>query len=178
MILNCMAERRRAILIRKLTIEDGEALWNLRLRALKDNPEAFAATYEETLRNGKEQFIHRIHPKEDAFYLGAFESGLAGMVYFRRDEGRKNHHKGRILGMYVQPESRGLGVGKALLQEVITQAKHLPGLEQLHLMVVTTNDAARSLYRSMGFEVYGTVFQALKVDEQYWDDELMILRLQ
>ena len=37
--------------IRKLTIEDGESLWNLRLRALKDNPEAFAATYEETPKN-------------------------------------------------------------------------------------------------------------------------------
>jgi len=61
---------------------------------------------------------------------------------------------------------------------VITQANHLSGLEQLHLMVVTTNDAARSLYRSMGFEVYGTVLQAFKEDEQYWDEELMVLRLQ
>ena len=164
--------------IRKLTIKDGEALWALRLRALKDNPEAFATTYEETLRRGKEQFIQRIHPKEDAFYLGAFESDLIGMVYFRRDEGRKNLHKGHVLSMYVKPESRGLGVGKALLQEVITQANCLSGLEQLHLMVVTTNDAARALYRSMGFEVYGTLLQAFKVDEQYWDEEMMVLRLQ
>jgi ribosomal protein S18 acetylase RimI-like enzyme len=163
--------------IRKLTIEDGEALWVLRLRALKDNPEAFAATYEETLSKGKEQFIQRIHPKEDAFYLGAFESGLVGMVYFRRDVGRKNLHKGRVLSMYVEPESRGLGLGKALLQEVITQANRLSGLEQLHLMVVTTNVAACSLYRSMGFEVYGTVLQAFKEDEHYWDEELMALRL-
>ncbi len=152
--------------IRKLKEEDGEALWALRLRALKDNPEAFAATYEETLRNGKEQFIHRIHPREDAFYLGAFESGLLGIVYFRRDEGSKNCHKGRILSMYVQPESRGL-----------THANRLPGLEQLHLMVVTTNEAARSLYRSMGFEVYGTVQKAFKEGDQYWDEELMVLRL-
>ena len=162
------------MLVRKLTEEDGEALWTLRLKALKDNPEAFAATYEETLRNVEEYFIHRNRPKEDAFYLGAFESGLVGMLYFRRDEGGKNHHKGRILSMYVQPESRGLGVGKALLREVITQANSISGLEQLHLMVVTTNDAARSLYRSMGFEVYGTVLQAFKVDEQYWDEELMV----
>src|SRR5690242_10643754 len=140
--LYMLVERSRAIFIRKLTVEDGEALWNLRLRALKDNPEAFASTYEQTLRNGKEQFIQRMHPKEDAFYLGAFDPALVGMVYFRRDEGRKSHHKGYVLGMYVQPESRELGVGKALLQEVITQTHRLPGLEQLHLMVVTTNEAA------------------------------------
>ena len=120
MQLHMLVERRRAIFIRKLTVEDGEALWNLRLRALKDNPEAFAATYEETLRNGTEQFIQRMHPKEDAFYLGAFDPALVGMVYFRRDGGIKNQHKGHILSMYVRPESRGLGVGKALLQEVIS----------------------------------------------------------
>jgi len=173
-----LIERRRAIFIRKLTVEDGEALWKFRLRALKDNPEAFASTYEQTLRNGKEQFIQRMHPKEDAFYLGVFDPALIGMVYFRRDEGRKSHHKGYVLGMYVQPESRGLGVGKALLQEVITRSHHLSGLEQLHLMVVTTNEAARTLYRSMGFEVYGTLLQAFKLGEQYWDEELMVLRLE
>ncbi|HXX79743.1 MAG TPA: N-acetyltransferase [Ktedonobacteraceae bacterium] len=163
--------------IRKLTIEDGEALWNLRLRALKDNPEAFAATYEETLKNGQEQFIQRMHPREDAFYLGAFEPELVGVVYFRRDEGRKNQHKGRVLGMYVRPENRGQEIGKALLREVITQANLLPGLEQLHLMVVTTNHAARALYRSMGFEVYGTLLHAFKLDQQYWDEELMVMPL-
>jgi ribosomal protein S18 acetylase RimI-like enzyme len=170
--------RRRTIHIRKLTVEDGEVLWTLRLRALKDNPEAFASTYEETLRRGKEQFIHRLLPKEGAFYLGAFEPDLVGMVYFRRDEGIKNQHKAYILSMYVRPESRGLGIGKALLQEVITQAKRLSGLEQLHLSVVTSNEAARSLYRAMGFEVCGTILQAMKAGEQYWDEELMVLRLQ
>jgi ribosomal protein S18 acetylase RimI-like enzyme len=172
-----LIERRRAIFIRKLTIEDGDALWGLRLRALKDNPEAFASTYEETLRNGKEQFIQRMHAKEDAFYLGAFDPALVGMVYFRRDEGRKSHHKGHVLGMYVQPESRGLGVGKALLQEMIILSHRLHGLEQLHLMVVTTNEAARALYRSTGFEVYGVLLRAFKLDDQYWDEELMVLRL-
>jgi GNAT superfamily N-acetyltransferase len=121
-----------------------EMFWALRLRALIDNPESFAATYEETLRIGKDNLIHRLHPDEKAFYLGAFEPDLVGMVYFRRDEGIKNRHKERILSMYVQLESRGLEVGKALLQELITQANRLSGLEQLHLMVVTTNEAARS----------------------------------
>ena len=165
------------MLVRKLTEEDGEALWVLRLRALTDNPEAFATTYEETLASGRERLLEGLRQKE-SFYVGAFEHGLIGMVYFRREEGRKNCHKGRILSMYVQPESRGLGVGKALLQEVITQAKQLVGVEQLHLTVVTTNSAAHSLYRSMGFEVYGTILRALKMDEQYWDEVQMVLHLQ
>jgi ribosomal protein S18 acetylase RimI-like enzyme len=164
------------MLVRKLTEEDGEALWVLRLRALTDNPEAFATTYEETLASGRERLLEGLR-QEESFYVGAFEHGLIGMVYFRREEGLKNRHKGRILSMYVQPESRGQGLGKALLQEVTAQVKQLVGVEQLHLTVVTTNVAARSLYHSMGFEVYGTIHRALKMDEQYWDEVQMVLHL-
>ena len=164
------------MLVRKLTEEDGEALWVLRLRALTDNPEAFATTYEETLVSGRERLLEGLR-QEESFYVGAFEHGLIGMVYFRREEGLKNRHKGRILSMYVQPESRGQGLGKVLLQEVTAQVKQLVGVEQLHLTVVTTNVAARSLYHSMGFEVYGTIQRALKMDEQYWDEVQMVLHL-
>jgi ribosomal protein S18 acetylase RimI-like enzyme len=164
------------MLVRKLTEEDGEALWVLRLRALTDNPETFATTYEETLTSGRERLLEGLR-QEESFYVGAFEHGLIGMVYFRREEGLKNRHKGRILSMYVQPESRGQGLGKVLLQEVTAQVKQLVGVEQLHLTVVTTNVAARSLYHSMGFEVYGTIQRALKMDEQYWDEVQMVLHL-
>jgi ribosomal protein S18 acetylase RimI-like enzyme len=66
----------------------------------------------------------------------------------------------------------------AVVSEAIAQARTIPGLEQLLLAVVTINDAARRLYRSLGFEVYGLEPRALKQGEQYWDEELMILRLQ
>ncbi|HEY7358830.1 MAG TPA: GNAT family N-acetyltransferase, partial [Ktedonobacterales bacterium] len=67
--------------------------------------------------------------------------------------------------------------GKALVAEAIAQARTIPGLEQLLLAVVTTNTAARRLYQSLGFEVYGTEPRAMKQGDQYWDEELMILRL-
>ena len=109
------------------------------------------------------------------FYLGAFEETLIGMVGFRREEGIKDRHKGLVFSMYVLPERRGHGIGKALMQELIAQAKQLAGLEQLHLAVVTTNRAACHLYRSLGFEVYGTTPRALKLGGQYWDEDLMVL---
>jgi ribosomal protein S18 acetylase RimI-like enzyme len=79
--------------------------------------------------------------------------------------------------MYVAPEARGQGVGKALLQEVISRASELAGLEQINLMVVTTNIAARRLYLSLGFRVYGLEYHAMKRGDVYWDEELMVLVL-
>jgi len=166
--------------LRLLTEDDIDTLWSIRLRALQDNPEAFGSTYEETLQRGKESFRQRLRqPHTETFFLGAFENErLVGIVAFFRESGTKGQHKGYIISMYVAPEQRGRGIGKALVAEAIVQARTVPGLEQLLLAVVTTNTAARQLYRSLGFEVYGLEPRALKQGDHYWDEELMILHLQ
>jgi ribosomal protein S18 acetylase RimI-like enzyme len=167
------------MLVRKLTEDDLDALWALRLRALKDNPEAFGSTYEETLARGKASMLQRLRAAEsETFYLGAFEEGrLVGMVAYYHEEGIKTRHKSYVISMYVAPETRGLGAGKALMQALIARAHQIEGIEQLHLAVVMTNQAAYQLYRSLGFEVYGTEPRALKAVEQCWDEYLMVLRL-
>lgn len=165
------------MIVRQLTVEDGEIVWQLRLRALQNNPEAFGGTYEETIERGFENYIQRLRGANDSFWLGAFEDTLIGMVGFFREEGLKDRHKGFIIGMYVTPEARGKGAGKALLIKAIARARKLVGLDQLHLAVVVTNKPAITLYRSLGFEVYGIEPRALKKDGQYWDEELMILKL-
>jgi ribosomal protein S18 acetylase RimI-like enzyme len=165
------------MLIRRLTEEDLDALWAIRLQALQDSPEAFGSTYEETIARGIESFRRRVGPGDHVFYLGAFDDELIGIVGFFREDGIKNRHKGNIVSMFVVPERQGQGVGKALMQEVIARAKQIAGLEQLILAVVTTNQPARLLYRSLGFQVYGTQLRTLKAGESYWDEDLMILYL-
>ena len=166
------------MLVRRLTEDDLDAVLALRLRALTDNPEAFGSTYEETLARGNDWMRQRLCANEsETFYLGAFEENLIGMVAFYREEASKTHHKGYVVSMYVAPESRGLGAGKALMQALIGRVRQIEGLEQLHLAVVTTNQVAYQLYRSLGFEVYGTEPKALKSGGEYWDEYLMVLRL-
>jgi ribosomal protein S18 acetylase RimI-like enzyme len=165
--------------VRTLTEQDLDAYWHLRLRALRDNPEAFGSTYEETLVRGKESMLGRLSSAGDSFTLGSFDDmdDLIGTVRFFREEGTKQHHRGYVFGMNVTPEARGQGVGKALMRQLIAQARALDGLEQLHLGVVTINATAYNLYQSLGFEVYGTAPKALKLGDQYWDEHSMILLL-
>jgi hypothetical protein len=51
----------------------------------------------------------------------------------------------------------------------------LPGLEQINLSVVLTSKEARQLFISLGFEPYGLEKHALKLHNQYFDQELMTL---
>jgi len=168
--------------IRILIQEDVTAYRTLRLQALHTNPEAFGATYEDFAARSLSDIAERLRPKGDpleGFTLGAFddEGTLIGTITLQRQQYTKVRHQGTITGMYVTPAARGQGVSRALLHQAIAHALALPGLEQLHLMVVTTNVAAQRLYLSFGFEVCGRIRQAMKLDDTYWDEEAMVLYL-
>jgi len=172
--------------VRELTEADVEAYWAVRLRALRDEPEAFGSSYEESKDRPLAEVTARLRSILEAgnFLLGAWESDgqpeerLVGIVAFERAPGRKNRHIGDIFQMYVASEARGKGYGRALMEALIARARALDGLEQLILAVVTSNTAAIALYRALGFEVYGVQRKALKLgDGHYLDEQLMVLWL-
>ncbi|MEO9057535.1 MAG: GNAT family N-acetyltransferase [Ktedonobacteraceae bacterium] len=169
--------------VRILTEADAEAFWNFRLRALRDHPESFGASYEEILERGIAGVAQGLRRKEvatDNVTFGAFDTSagtLVGIAGFHREEQIKRQHKGVIWGMYVPQELRGKGIGKALLQAAIAYAKTLPGVEQINLNVVLINKEARQLFLSQGFETYGLERHALKLHDRYFDQEHMALRL-
>lgn len=163
--------------IRILSEADVDTFWKLRLRALREEPECFGSAYEEAVQTPSAEIVSRIHSSAHAFVLGAFIPELTGMAGFFRRKGRKNRHKGEVWGMYVSPENRGNGVGRALLLELISRASAMAGLEQIVLAVVTTNEAARRLYLSLGFKWYAVEREALKIRSGYLDEDLMALKL-
>lgn len=169
------------MIIHRLGEDDAGVFRELRLRALRESPEAFGSSYEETVAHPLASMAQRLRPDPDApddFVLGAFAPALVGMVGFRREPRLKTRHKGAIWGMYVAREMQGSGIGRALLEQVIEEARKQPGLEQITLYVVSSNLAARHLYASCGFTVYGVEPRALKLDGRYFDEDLMILQLQ
>jgi|SRR2546425_8721965 ribosomal protein S18 acetylase RimI-like enzyme len=166
--------------VRILTETDAEAFWNIRLRALRDDPESFGATFEEFLERGiagVAQGLRKRPTNPDDVTFGAFERNIVGIAGFRRELETKKQHKAVIWGMYVPREARGRGIGKALLQAAIAHAKTLPNLEKINLSVVLTSKEARQLFISLGFEPYGLEKHALKLQNQYFDQELMSLDL-
>lgn len=167
--------------VRILTETDAEAFWNIRLRALRDDPESFGSSYEEVLERGIAGATQGLRAKDaasDDATFGAFDGKqLVGIAGFRREPSIKMHHKASIWGMYVPRELRKEGIGKALLQAAIEYAKTLPNLEQINLAVVLTSREARHLFISLGFETYGLERHALKLHDRYFDHELMALRL-
>ncbi|SFJ69515.1 GNAT family N-acetyltransferase [Thermoflavimicrobium dichotomicum] len=161
--------------IRILSLEDAEKYWQLRLRALKDHPDAFSASFEDSVKMPLEEVKKRLVKTENRFILGAFDDSerLIGMLGFFRETSIKLKHKGKVWGMYVIPEERGKGIGKALLNDIIHKARLIKDLEQIQLSVNTANVAARKLYISFGFQPFGLERKSLKINNQYFDEEHM-----
>ena len=169
------------MVIRQLTEADAAIFRAMRLHSLREAPHAFTNSYEEYSHQALESTAQRFRDQVNShvnFTLGAFvDEQLVGSVGFFRETALKTQHKGTIVSMYVLPEYRSQGIARALLTEAIDRARRLPGVTQILLGVMETQATAKHLYESLGFVVYGREPHAIKIGDEYFDEEFMVLKL-
>jgi ribosomal protein S18 acetylase RimI-like enzyme len=159
--------------VRRLGPDDAAAFQALRLEGLANDPCAFAASHEEEAGNSLIEVAARLE-RQPVF--GAVAEGvLLAVAGFSVPEAAKKRHKGLLWGVYVREAARGRGLGRAVVARVIEHAR--AHVVQLHAAVVTSNQAARRLYRSLGFAPYGLEPRGLACAGRYFDQELLVLLL-
>jgi ribosomal protein S18 acetylase RimI-like enzyme len=162
--------------IRRLGPSDASALRTLRLRALREFPRAFTSSYEEDEKLPPEAAGKRLGSEHTKFW-GAFDGDeLCGMVGLERETRAKNRHKAKVVGMYVAHERTGRGIGRALINALIDDAR-ASRLELLVLTVTEGDGAALRLYERCGFRSFGVEPRAIKVDGHAYAKNHMYLDL-
>ena len=77
-----------------------------------------------------------------------------------------------IWNMYVSDEQRGTGLAGILFKHVLDAAS--PKVDQVELYVAVDNPRARRLYQKFGFESYGVMPRALRVQSKDHDALMMV----
>jgi ribosomal protein S18 acetylase RimI-like enzyme len=159
--------------VRRLGPDDAAAFQALRLEGLATDPCAFAASHDEETGQSLPEVIARL--ERQPVFGAVAEGALLAVAGFAVQEPAKKRHKGLLWGVYVREAARGRGLGRAVVVRVIEHAR--AHVVQLHAAVVTSNAAARRLYRSLGFEPYGLEPRGLACAGRYYDQELLVLLL-
>jgi ribosomal protein S18 acetylase RimI-like enzyme len=157
--------------IRRLAQDAADAVLyrDIRLEALRANPEAFGSAFEVENALPLTSFSARLG---SSTVLGAFrDTELVGIAGFVVQQGQKEAHKGTLWGMYVRPAARKAKVGRRLVEAVCDHARQQ--VELIQLSVVLDNEPARKLYARSGFLEYGVEKNSLKQAGRYYDEVLM-----
>lgn len=162
--------------LRSLTGEDVLAYRSLRLRALGEWPPAFGTSVGEETAVGLEDLAERLTPSRQQLIFGAYEDDvLVGSIRLTRCE--DSQRSAYIAGFYVAPEYRRKEYGRELLSTAIGYARSEWELLRINLAVVSGQEAAIALYRSIGFTEYGIERKAFERRGEFFDEILMTLDL-
>lgn len=162
-------------LIRLLEPSDVVAYRDLRLFALTESPTAFGTDVEDERALPLATFATRLASDPVRRFFGVFRDGaLTGMVGLVGEAGVKERHRLSLRSMYVHPDQRGHGLGRALVAHALAVADADATVRQVTLAVTAGNATAQALYAAFGFVVYGIAPSALFVNGTYYDDLLMV----
>ncbi|YAL83767.1 N-acetyltransferase family protein [Dermacoccaceae bacterium W4C1] len=119
-----------AITVRALGDDDWQVYRDIRLTALQDSPEAFAASHQ-TEQEFDEQFwrqrmarSRRLVAEQEGRLVGVVSVGTIVDTEDLDENGNATEVLGELFGLWVDPALRGQGVAWKLVQAGVDQARH------------------------------------------------------
>ena len=169
------------VIISQLNPEEWRKYKDIRLKALKTNPTAFLNTYADALTYPDEKWRTQLEQsqkgEEIRILFAKDDEKIIGMNAFHWSPKPVIKHIAQIFGVFISPEYRGQGVGRILMQEVISEIKKNPQFIKITLGVNAENSSALKLYESCGFKVVGKHAKELKFGEKFCDELMMEMML-
>ena len=133
--------------IRTTEERDWVILKEIRLAALLDTPTAFGVSYQTAVTHSDKQWRQRASSETQPKFWLAFEEDKAiGMIGAGVDQTDRYN----LIAMWVEPESRELGVAECLVNAVKSDGINR-GFKQVFLDVSPDNLKASRFYRKHGF---------------------------
>lgn len=135
--------------------EDWRQYRDLRLRALKEEPQAYGSTYEDNAKRPDEFWQKRLEESlimsTQWLVFAKSDRMLVGMMgaFIEKEQSDSAH----IIAVYVIPEARGKGIAKSLMKELLESIKTNKQIKNIIVDVNVEQTVAFNLYKNSGFEI-------------------------
>ena len=148
----------RSLVVRKFAADEWLLYRTLRLAALAESPDAFGSTFAHESGRADDDWAERLSRGANSSHelplvaeLDNEPSGLAWVWLADGDHTKAAH----LYQMWVVPNDRRKGVGRALLDAAVAWARSV-GAQELVLDVTNGNSEAAHLYEAAGFVATGS----------------------
>lgn len=160
------------IKINRANIGDFQAIKELMLTGLKEDPKAFSVDYEDYNDNSNDWWNNYINPYifslKDRMFIAFDNNKPVGMIGVLYDYRSRRTHVANIVWFYILNDYRGQGIGKELLQSAINNAKE-NNMLKITLFVNSQQENAIKIYNKFGFNQNGRLEKELKIGNEYID---------
>lgn len=161
--------------IRKANLEDAHRVLQIQKEVVAED--IFLTTspdeFNKTVGHQKDWMEKILNNNRETMLVAETSNGIVGWIVFLSPNRIKLSHTGSV-GMMIEKESRGKGIGKLLIKGLLDWAELNPLIEKVSLGVFSTNERAIALYKKMGFKEEGRKMKEFKLENgEYVDDILM-----
>ncbi|MCT8137883.1 GNAT family N-acetyltransferase [Anaerobacillus sp. CMMVII] len=165
------------ILLRSANPIDAKAVNQLSFNVISENNTLVTSVEEFAITDEQQRDFIQIYHQDpgNLMIVAEHQRTIIGILTFQRGFFLKYAHHGTV-GMIVDKNWRGKGIGKALLATLIQWAEYNPILEKLCLEVLASNKNAIALYQSLGFREEGRQVNQVKTSNGTYDDIIIMGR--
>lgn len=128
-----------------------------------------------SLEEEKQTILECLEQKSCLMLIAKVGNEIVSHLFLQRSNRPRLAHIGDV-GVSVSKQWWGKSIGKHMMLFAIEWARQ-NSITKIQLQVRTDNERAILLYRKLGFVIEGTLKQAMKVNDTYFDDHLMGLQL-
>ena len=156
--------------IRQATAVDSDAIWDI-FHAVVVHGDTY--TFDPDISR-EEALVYWLHPSNWC-YVAEREGNVVGTYILKANQPGLGSHVANAAFM-VSPQARGLGVGRAMGEHSLSEARRLGFRAMQFNLVVSTNEPAVGLWQLLGFKIVGTLPGVFRHSQKGFVDAYVMFR--
>jgi len=163
--------------IRVATVEDAPQIIEIQREVLMESDYMISVIeeFEGSEEKQRSSIQATLGNPRETMIVAEVRGSVAGYIVFRSNKSTRLSHTGTFTTM-VKKEFRGLGIGKLLITGLLTWAEQNPLIEKVSLGVLSTNERAITLYKSVGFLEEGRKVREVKFNDTLYVDDILMYK--